>query len=142
MGEEPAREAIAIYAASLGENHEFVARSYVALGAILASQAKWTSAADTYAKAARLYRNIFPGDHAQTAMVISQQGGCLIESNDFQNAESLLLESWNMLERVSASLPGKVLTAERLVHLYSLWGNDKSKADWTRQLETLKSSAK
>jgi tetratricopeptide (TPR) repeat protein len=102
-GEAPVREAIDIYAASLGPDHEFVAKSTVALGTILASQGKWEAAIDEFTRAAAIFTKRFPGDDGRTANAKSLWGGCLIELKRYGEAEPLLLEAWGMLERTQAS---------------------------------------
>lgn len=142
LGEESVLEAVRMYSAALGEEHEFVARSIVALGAILASQGKWAEAAEAYSKAVVLYKKNFVGDNAQTALVMSQQGGCLVELKDFHAAETLLLESWSMLERTDASSTSRVIAAKRLIQLYSTWENEKGEREWMQRLEVLSPTEK
>jgi tetratricopeptide (TPR) repeat protein len=135
-GEAPVREALEMYAA-VSPEHEFVAKTTVALGAILASQDKWDAAVETYTRAAAMYAKLFPGDDARTANAKSQWGGCLIELRRFGDAEPLLLEAWGMLERTKAHPAALQVTAVRLAQLYRAWGKEEAASEWTAKLETL-----
>jgi serine/threonine protein kinase/tetratricopeptide (TPR) repeat protein len=141
-GEGPVRDAIRMYSAALGPDHEFVAKCTVVLGAILASQDKWDQAVEAYTKAATIYAAKFPGDDARTANAKSQWGGCLIELKRFGDAEPLLLEAYGMLERTKGNPAAQRVTAERLVQLYKAWGKDAQAQEWTSKSEALKPPSK
>jgi tetratricopeptide (TPR) repeat protein len=140
-GEAPARQAMDMYAAVLGPDHEFVARTAVALGAILASQSKWEPAVEQFAHAAAIFAKNFPGDDGRTANAKSLWGGCLIELKRYAEAEPLLLESFGMLERTKANPAALSVTADRLVDLYKAWGKDELLREWTGKAEALKPPA-
>jgi tetratricopeptide (TPR) repeat protein len=140
-GEAPARQAVDMYAAVMGPDHEFVGMSTVGLGAILASQSKWEAAVEQYSRAAAIFAKKFPGDDARTANAKSQWGGCLIELKRYAEAEPLLIESFGMLDRTKANPAALSVTADRLVDLYKAWGKDELLREWTGKAEALKPPA-
>ena len=67
----------------------------------------------------------FGDDHWRTAIAMSAQGEAMTELGVFEQAEALLLESYEILIEDEGALPMFVETTEqRLESLYERWGRE------------------
>lgn len=77
-------------------------------------------------------------EHWLTANTESLLGGCLTELARYDEAEELLLDSYNQMKAAPDVIARRVLQAvDRLVHLYSAWGKEDEAKRWQALRDTI-----
>jgi eukaryotic-like serine/threonine-protein kinase len=135
QAEQFARRALQLYAATLGDGHEYVGNAARVLGVTLARQKRWEEAASEFAKAAAVYANKFNSDDHRLAIARSMQGGCLVELKQFAAAEPLLLGAEQELNKTRKNPEALVVARRRLVQLYVARERPEEQQHWERELE-------
>jgi tetratricopeptide (TPR) repeat protein len=82
-----------------------------------------------------LCRQHLPSDHPQTPFMASLLGECLTVRRQFPEAETLLKESYPLLQASQVPALQKRLALERFVRLYDAWGKKDQSAHWRQQAE-------
>jgi hypothetical protein len=80
-----------------------------------------------------------PAGHWLTANMRSLLGNCLAKQRRFTDAEPLLLQGYHGLNQAKDTLPERLREAlERLVQLYTTWGQKAKAEEWQKKLDEVK----
>jgi hypothetical protein len=130
----------------LGADHTDTARIETNLGDLLAKRGKVQESERLLRESLRARRKILPGNHPDIFDSEARLGGVLAQEGHFQQAEPLLLSAWHALDSTSTSLsPGKLLTLEKIVEMYTAWNRsapNAGKAELAAEWKALESPAK
>jgi serine/threonine protein kinase/tetratricopeptide (TPR) repeat protein len=90
-----------------------------ALADCLLKQNKVKEAEALYERARKIGEAILPPEHALLALIRSKQGGVLVKLNEYGKAESLLLQSYPILEKTKGPQdPSTISARKNLIELY------------------------
>jgi tetratricopeptide (TPR) repeat protein len=117
------REALSLGRTGLGEDHLNVADSLTLLADLQIKSELYDEAYVMAVDARTIYEDALGRNHWRTAAAISAEGAALAGQQDYDAAERLLKESFDILNQEPGALPYfKRETAARLVSLYHEWG--------------------
>ena len=140
------RQALAVAQRTLGADHTDTARIETNLGDLLAKRGKVQESERLLRESLRARQKILPGNHPDIFDSEARLGGVLAQEGHFQQAEPLLLSAWHALDSTSTSLsPGKLLTLEKIVEMYTAWNRsapNAGKAELAAEWKALESPAK
>jgi serine/threonine protein kinase/tetratricopeptide (TPR) repeat protein len=140
------RQALAVAQRTLGADHTDTARIETNLGDLLAKRGKVQESERLLRESLRARRKILPANHPDIFDSEARLGGVLAQEGHFQQAEPLLLSAWHALYSTSTSLsPGKLLTLEKIVEMYTAWNRsapNAGKAELAAEWKALESPAK
>ncbi|MDH4048502.1 MAG: tetratricopeptide repeat protein [Gammaproteobacteria bacterium] len=117
------REALDLRKKLLGPEHTDVAGSLTLLADLLIETNRFDEALLLARDAKTIYLKTFSADHWRTASAASAEGAALAGLKQYEEAEPLLVESFNVLRAETSALPYFVAGARRwLVNLYDKTG--------------------
>jgi tetratricopeptide (TPR) repeat protein len=140
--EEVLREALEIQHRLMPPRHRSTGQSLVALGWALTKQGRAKDGEPFLRAGLEICRTGYPlgqwtttdaetGLDWSAAVAESRLGGCLIALEQFNEAETLLLTSYQTLEDARGTPPThRVEARERIVKLYETWGKPDKAAAW------------
>jgi hypothetical protein len=139
------RELIAARLRRDGADAASVAADRAGLGGSLIAQQKFAEAEPVLRESLVVSEKKMP-DAWQTFNARSLLGGALAGQKKFAEAEPLLVSGYEGLKQREAKIPavGKARikeALERLVRLYTAWGQPEKAAMWQQQLDALNASA-
>ncbi|MCZ6601900.1 MAG: tetratricopeptide repeat protein, partial [Planctomycetota bacterium] len=140
-GEKLHRRVLEARRRTLGETHPDTLVSMNNLGRLLRITGDLAEADRLLAGAVRLATESLPQGDWRTAVFRSNYGACLTKMERFEEAERQLLASHAVLRPLLASDNRFVLKVlQRLVELYTAWGNPEKAKEYEALLSTSKSS--
>ena len=113
------REAIAIARKVYGDEHMAIAITTGSLASILRASGNTARALPVYQEALALYEKLFSPDHPNVSVLRSNTAGCLTELGRYDEAEALLLQSYEVLMQTHGA--GNRLTQSTIRYLVSLY---------------------
>ncbi|MCG8403702.1 MAG: serine/threonine-protein kinase [Phycisphaerales bacterium] len=117
------RRSIETFNETLPANHRYQAGPLVGLGMLLIKMGDFAEAEPYLQKALVIHRSTLPDTHPRTVQTEELLSRCLMELRRFENAESVLLESYSRLSEVRGEgEPAIVAARARLASLYERWG--------------------
>lgn len=117
------REALALRIGLLGEDHVDVAGSLTLLADVLVHTGRYEEARALAERARLICTHALSEHHWRTAGAASVEGAALTGLRQYRTAETLLLQSLDILNADDGALPVFVAdTRQRLADLYRLWG--------------------
>ncbi len=125
------REALEIRERVLPEAHPDVAGSLFVLGLIEVSRGDAAAAEPALRRAMEIWQKRVAPGHSKLVRVQCELGRCLVDLQDYQEAESMLLgalESLEGAERADPGLRGRAL--QYVVELYRAWGRPEKAAEY------------
>jgi len=130
------RESIELRGKSLGDEHADVAGGMTLLANVLIESKRYEEANLMAAEARIIFVNALGKDHWRTAGAASAEGAALAGLGKFVAAETLLLQSFDVLTQDSGALPLHVTnTTGRLAELYLAWGKAEEAARYQVMLQ-------
>ena len=108
------------------------------LADVLLKQAKWSEAEPVLRETLAIRDRTTPTDWTRFD-TMSQLGGALLGQHRFAEAESLVIDGYNGIKTREFAIPAPAkprLTdaAERVIQLYTAWGNSAKAAEWKTKL--------
>ena len=125
------REALAICEATFGAESEIVAHRTLKLAILLEAQDRQTEAIELCAKARQAYLSKFGPDDSRTLNAQSLLGDLCAMTGSYEEAEKLLVDAFERMQKTGASSETLMRTRNRLTKLFSLTGDDAKKARWS-----------
>jgi serine/threonine-protein kinase len=136
------QEAYGLYQASLGENHPEVATAQMNLAGVLYMQGKPGDAANHARQALANRRRSLPEGDPRTAYSEQVLGLCLAALKKYEEAEGLLLHSYDSTRTAFGATHSRTMTSlRRIVDLYESWNKPELAAEYRATLETLSAAA-
>ena len=125
------RNALAINRKFLGNEHPSVAKCLSYLGDLLKDKGDFEAAEPLYREAINIYQKVLPKEHWISDYVRSKLGSCFTSLLRYQEAESLLLESYPLLkEKREADDKYTIKTLNFIIELYEAWGKPEKFAEY------------
>src|SRR5438132_3508049 len=123
-------ETLKIYRESFGPYYDTYPTALIIQGLILAKTREPQKGEQILREAVKIRTDLLPRGHYWVALANSALGECLTIEKDYNEAEPLLLESYESLKSSQgASNPRTQIALQRLVTLYENWGRlDRARA--------------
>ncbi len=133
-GEKHFRESLEMIQKVLPADHPRFATAYSNVAIALLQQGKADSAEPLFREGLRIAQKVYPEGHDQTAMIAALLSQCLIKLQRYEEAESVLLASYQYFrERMHVQHNAVPVMLRTFVGLYKIWGKPQ-KAEEYRQL--------
>jgi len=127
------REALAIRRKSLGNERPEVADCLAGLAWVLVVTGR-ASEGEQFARAAvEIRRKKLPADSPDTVRSEGVLGICLVKLHRFDEAEPLLLKSYDFLSTKEPKQQVTRMTLEHIITLYEAWGKPDKAAEWRKK---------
>jgi len=132
------REQLAMYRLMFDADHPRVAGTLASLTHVMVEADKFTEAEPLARDCVAIRERKLP-DHWSTFNAQSLLGGCLLGQEKYEEAEPLLLSSYEGMRQRKDTIPAAGKTRlnealERLVQLYEAWGKPEQAAEWKQKL--------
>ena len=128
------RESLDMDLRLLGDAHADTGSSMTLLASCLVDTGRFEEGLELAGRARAILVDALPAGHWRTAVAMSVEGAAFAGLREFGQAETLLVDSYEILQNDEAALPLFVtVTAERLVTLYTNW-NKPEKAEIYRAM--------
>ncbi len=134
--EELLRQALALRDQVFDASHPKIARTMIALGMALLEQGIPADAEPVLRECLDIQRHALPDDDWEIAATESLLGECLTSSEQYEEAEMLLLDALATLETECGAADERTLEAlRRIVALYEAWGEPERAARYRTRLD-------
>lgn len=131
QAEEELRKALATLKSTRPENHHDTAKTIVWLAWILMKRDKAADAEPLLHQAINMLKTTLPPGHSWIALAENTLGACLTQLNRYEEAETYLLDSWQVIEaQYDSTHEYTVKALSRLCELYDAWGKPEEAAEW------------
>jgi eukaryotic-like serine/threonine-protein kinase len=116
-----------------GRGHEFIGRSLALLGRILAEQKNTAEAEPLLQEASTLFQKNCPNKKELLADAENWLGACLVVRKQFDEAEQLLVRSYEIL-KADPGVPERYKDTARqhVLQLYEAWGKPEKAAAYAK----------
>lgn len=132
--EESLRDALAIYEETLDPNHQYIGSTLTELGGVLNTQGYAELALPLLERAVNIRDNDYEPDHLLYAATLVAYGDALSRLERFDDAEEVLLPSFNVLDGRGDRRERQALLA--LVRLYEAWERPAEAARFRQRVTT------
>jgi tetratricopeptide (TPR) repeat protein len=130
-------EGLAMQARLLGAGHPDNAYSMAPLAQVYVAVGRYEKARELAAEAQRLFAEALPQDHWRTAWATGVYAASLAGTDDWQDAEALLLESYRVLRSSTEARPSAVVTVRGYLFEFYTRQGDLQLADTYRSQSDL-----
>lgn len=120
--EEAFKESLEIGRRIFPPDHVYILVALVGLGDALVAQGEARQAETVLREGIEIGRKILPKDASDVAMAESALGSCLTQLRRFDEAESLLLGSYQILMAKKRASPATRRARQHVIDLYNAWG--------------------
>jgi len=130
------RQALELREQDFDPSHPEIARTMIALGMVLLEQGIPADAEPILRECLEIRRQALPEDDWRIATTESLLGECLTSSEQYEEAEILLLDALAKLETECGAADERTLEAlRRLIALYESWGQPERAARYRTRLD-------
>ncbi|MCH8913150.1 MAG: tetratricopeptide repeat protein [Planctomycetes bacterium] len=134
--EELLRQALELRERDFDPSHPEIARTMIALGMVLLEQGIPADAEPILRECLEIRRQALPEDDWRIATTESLLGECLTSSEQYEEAEILLLDALAKLETECGAADERTLEAlRRIIALYESWGQPERAARYRTRLD-------
>lgn len=131
------RESLSLRIEMLGEDHPQTANAFIGLGSVLIEINNFNEAEEKINKGIEAYKKKLAADHWNISYAQSILGRCYSREGKYEQAESILLKSYNnLLDKRGKEDRLTISTIKMLIKNYELWGK---KDQANKYMETLSS---
>jgi eukaryotic-like serine/threonine-protein kinase len=124
------RESLEIGRNIFPRDHVYISTALIGLGKALAARGEVLQASTALREGIEVEKRILPKDVSDLAGAETALGGCLIRLRKFDEAESCLLDSYQILVAKRNATTAARETRQHLIDLYDAWGKPEKAQQW------------